>query len=74
MTNILEGQRFWKHGDHDHVWIVDAVMSGDAERPPFAILMREDGQTVEDVDLSHLENPNIYTPVPEAGAEHAKAG
>lgn len=73
MKNILEGQRFWKHGDHGHVWIVDAVMRGDAHRPPFAILMSEDAQTVEDVDLSHLQNPNLYTPVPEAEAEHAEA-
>lgn len=65
MTNILQGQRFWKHGDHENVWVVDAVVPGDLQRPAFAILIREDGQTVEDVDLGHLQNPSLYTPVPD---------
>ena len=25
MTVVREGQRYWKHGDHSHVWIVDAI-------------------------------------------------
>ena len=63
MTAVLEGQRFWKHGNHAHVWIVDAVVSGKDKQPPFVVLVSEDGTTSEDVDLSHLEDPGIYTPV-----------
>ena len=64
VSNILEGQRFWKHGDHTHVWVVDAIVPGQPGRAAFAVLLSEDGQTTEDVDVSHLENPNLYTPVP----------
>lgn len=63
MTEILEGQRYWKVGNHSHVWVVDAVEPGKPGRPAFAILVSEDGQSTEDVDLSHLRNPNLYTPV-----------
>ena len=63
MTGILEGQRFWKHGDHSHVWVVDAIVPAENGHPPFAVLVNEDGRVTEDVDLSHLENPNLYTPV-----------
>ncbi len=63
MTSILEGQRFWKRGDHSHVWVVDAIVPAENGHPPFAVLVNEDGQVTEDVDLSHLENPNLYTPV-----------
>ena len=64
MTEILEGQRYWKVGDHTHVWIVDAVEPEKAGRPAFAILVSEDRHATEDVDLSHLKNPNLYSPVP----------
>ncbi len=63
MTGILEGQRFWKHGDHSHVWVVDAIVPAESGHPPFAVLVNEDGRVAEDVDLSHLENPNLYMPV-----------
>ncbi len=63
MTGILEGQRFWKRGDHRHVWVVDAIVPAENGHPPFAVLVNEDGRVTEDVDLSHLENPNLYTPV-----------
>lgn len=63
MTAILEGQRFWKHGDHSHVWIVDAIVPTKNHRPAFAVLLNEVGKESEDVDLSHLENPELYTPV-----------
>jgi hypothetical protein len=62
MTRILEGQRFWKHGDHRHVWIVDAIVPAKNGHPAFAVLVNEDERITEDVDLSHLENPNLYTP------------
>ncbi len=64
MTTILEGQRFWKHGDHTHVWVVDAIVPAKEGRPAFAVLVSEDGQSSEDVDLSHLQNPNLYTLAP----------
>jgi hypothetical protein len=64
MTTILEGQRFWKHGDHSHVWVVDAIVPAKDHRPAFAVLVSEEGRASEDVDLSHLANPNLYTPVP----------
>ncbi len=61
MTGILEGQRFWKRGDHSHVWVVDAIVPAENGHPPFAVLVNEDRRVTEDVDLSHLENPNLYT-------------
>ena len=64
MTTILEGQRFWKHGDHSHVWVVDAIVPAKDHQPAFAVLVGEAGRASEDVDLSHLENPELYTPVP----------
>jgi hypothetical protein len=64
MTAVLEGQKYWKVGDHTHLWIVDAVMPGKAGRPPFAVLVSQDGRSTEDVDLTHLENPNLYTRAP----------
>jgi hypothetical protein len=63
MTEIPEGQKFWKVGDHRHVWVVDAVEPKSPGRPAFAILVSEDGTATEDVDLSHLQNPNLYSPV-----------
>lgn len=63
MTVVLEGQRFWKHGDHKHVWVVDAIVRDKEGRPPFAVLVSEDGRMTEDVDLSHLQDLNQYTPV-----------
>ena len=63
MKEISEGQKYWKSGDHRHVWVVDAVEPGTAERPAFAILVSEGGTATEDVDLSHLQNPDLYTPV-----------
>ncbi|MHA1565033.1 MAG: hypothetical protein ACTSX7_06955 [Alphaproteobacteria bacterium] len=64
MTEILEGQRYWKVGDRSHVWVVDAVEPEKADRPAFAIMVSEDGLATEDVDLSHLNNLNLYGPVP----------
>jgi hypothetical protein len=64
MTAILEGQKYWKVGDHTHVWVVDAVVPGKAGRLTFAVLVSEDASSTEDVDLTHLENPNLYTRVP----------
>ncbi len=51
MTDILEGQRFWKRGDHSHVWVVDAIVPAENGHPPFAVLVNEDGRVTEDVDL-----------------------
>ncbi len=65
MTMVREGQRYWKHGDHAHVWIVDAVVRDDGQRQPFAVLVSEDGKEVQDVDLSHLEDRNQFTPTSE---------
>ena len=51
MTGILEGQRFWKRGDHSHVWVVDAIVPAENGHPPIAVLVNEDGRVTEDVDL-----------------------
>ena len=64
MTTIFEGQRFWKHGDHSPVWIVDTIIPAKGHRPAFAVLVSEAGRASADVDLSHLENSELYTPVP----------
>ncbi len=63
MTEVLEGTKYWKAGDHRHVWIVDAVEPETSDRPAFAILVSDDGLNSEDVNLSHLLNPDLYTPV-----------
>jgi hypothetical protein len=63
MTTVLEGQKYWKVGDHTHVWVVDAVIPAEANRPAFAVLVSQDARSTEDVDLTHLENPNLYTRV-----------
>lgn len=60
----LMGRRFAKVGDHKHVWVVEAVESGSVNRAPFAILVSEDRRAVEDVDLSHLDDPDAYSPLP----------
>ena len=65
MTDILVGQKYWKVGDHRHVWVVDGVEAGTKERPDFVVLVSEDGLNSEDVDLSHLKNRSLYTPVSE---------
>lgn len=62
MTGILESQRFWKRGGHSHVWVVDAIIPAKSGHPAVAVLVNEDGRVTEDVDLSHSENPNLYTP------------
>ncbi|MFQ5466883.1 MAG: hypothetical protein ACE5DS_02000 [Kiloniellaceae bacterium] len=64
MTAILEGQRFWKTGDHTHVWIVDAVIPARGAQPAFVVLVSEDGSATEDVDLSHLGDPEQFVPAP----------
>ncbi len=64
MSTILEGQRFWKHGDHNPIWAVDVIFPTKDHRPAFAVLISEPGGASEDVDLSHLENPELYTQVP----------
>jgi hypothetical protein len=64
MTTVLEGQAYWKAGDHVHVWVVDAVVPARAGQPAFAVLVSKDGRRTEDVDLTHLDNPNLYTRVP----------
>jgi len=64
MTTVVEGQKFWKTGDHTHVWVVDAVLHNPADREPYVILISEDKTAAEDVDLSHLDNPELYRPVP----------
>ncbi len=63
MTEVLEGKKYWKAGDHKHVWVVDAVEPETNGRPAFVILVSEDGKASEDVDLSHLQNRELYTPV-----------
>ncbi len=62
MTHALEGRRYWEVGNHAHIWVVDAVVSDEKGREPFAILISEDGLNTKDVELSHLENRNLYTP------------
>jgi hypothetical protein len=43
VREILDGQDYWKIGDHTRVWIVEAVEPETAERSAFAILISEDG-------------------------------
>ena len=64
MKEILEGQKYWMAGDHRHVWVVKAVEPEISGRAAFAILVSEDGTATEDIDLSHLQNSDLYTPVP----------
>ncbi len=64
MTTVLEGQKYWKACDHGHIWVVDAVLHNPADREPYVVLVSEDGTAAEDVDLSHLQNRELYLPVP----------
>lgn len=65
MTEILEGQRFWKHGDHRHVWVVESVVrSADGSRHAL-VLADEHGRAHEEVELDRLSDRALYTPVPE---------
>ena len=59
----LIGRRYWKVGDHGCIWVVDAVEPGKAGQPAYVILVTDDERSSEDVELSHLENPELYTPV-----------
>lgn len=65
MTQVFEGQRFWKRGDHRHVWVVDAVLPRRAGGGRYALLVAEHGDAEEEVDLDHLLDRQIYTPLPE---------
>jgi len=57
------GTKLWKSGDHTHVWTVDALVPAREERAAFAVLVSKDGLSAEDVDLSHLDDPEQFTPV-----------
>lgn len=72
MKEVLEGQKYWKAGDHEHAWIVEAVEPETPDRPASAILVSAVGTVTEDVDLSHLKNPNLYTPVHRPGGPAKK--
>ena len=64
MLEVKEGDRYWKHGDHGHVWVVDAVVRRPDPGATFVVLVSEDGLQTEDVDLSHLQDREQFTPVP----------
>lgn len=57
------GTKLWRSGNHGHVWTVDALVPAQEGRPAFAVLVSEAGLSAEDVDLSHLEDPEQFTPV-----------
>ena len=63
MLEIKEGDRYWKHGDHSHVWVVDAVLQRPGRGATFVVLVSEDGLRAEDVELSHLQDREQFTPV-----------
>ena len=65
----LIGRRYWKVGDHGHVWVVEAIEPGKAGQAPFAILVTSDGFNSEDVELSRLNNSDLYTPLQASSAE-----
>jgi len=73
MTTVLEGQKYWKTGDHSHVWVVDAVLHNPTDREPYVVLVSADGTAAEDVDLSHIQNPELYSLVPPEEAGHPAA-
>lgn len=65
MSEIVEGQRFWKHGDHEHVWVVDAVVPSKTGSGHYAIMVADHGAAEEEVDLDRLRDRSIYTRVPD---------
>jgi hypothetical protein len=65
MSEIVEGQRYWKRGDHRHVWIVDAVLQRKDGDGHFAIMVAEHGEGEEEVDLDRLRDRSIYTCIPD---------
>lgn len=65
MREILEGQRYRKTGERSHARIVEAVVPKTTERSAFAILVSEGGTATSDADRSHLQSPNLHSPIPE---------
>lgn len=63
IDHVALGARYWQTGDRRHVWIVDGIVSGQTGRPPFAVLVSEDGKRTEDVDLARLLDPAQFTPL-----------
>ena len=63
IDHVPIGAKYWQAGDRHHVWVVDTVVIGQKGRPPFAVLVSEDGERAEDVDLAHLLDPGQFTPV-----------
>ena len=63
MLQVKEGDRYWKHGDQGHVWVVDAVVQRPGPGGTFVVLVSEDRLRAEDVDLSHLRDAEQFTPV-----------
>ena len=67
MTTILEGQRFWKRGDHSHVWIVDAIVPAKDHRPAFAVLISKANAGMPEWHGAELH----YSGSPDVMAAHA---
>ena len=61
-SGVSMGARFWKTGDRKHSWVVDTLIPSDGGRS-VVVLMSEDGACVEEVELSHLKDPEQYGPV-----------
>lgn len=69
MLGIMEGQRYWKVGDHKHVWVVDAILPRKNGTNHYVVLVSEDGMETEDVDLSHIANPELFIRIPDEGGD-----
>lgn len=65
MSEAFESRRFWKRGDHTHVWVVDAVVPRRGGARAYAILVSEPPTAEEEVDLDRLQDRRLYTPVPD---------
>jgi hypothetical protein len=62
-SGVSLGARYWKTGDRKHSWVVDALIPSDGGRSAVVVLISEGGACVEEVELSHLKDPEQYGPV-----------
>lgn len=65
MTDVVEGQRFWKHGDHRHVWVVDAVLPRGDGTGHDVVLVAEHEHAVEEVSIDRLRDRSYFIRVPD---------
>lgn len=60
---LAVGNKLCRIGDHEHLWIIESIIPAEAGKPAFAVLVRDDGLSAEDIDLNYLGDPELYIPI-----------